>query len=87
MQRRARTNQELERVEHRNDDGHDESSLVGTACNLNRHNAYRVSGSHRLNPPGISRHCVLMWFKLILIICVASDVFSERGTVDSSGYL
>jgi hypothetical protein len=29
-------------------DGHDESSLLGMACNLNRHKAYRVSGSHNL---------------------------------------
>ena len=34
MQHRARTNQKLERVEHRNDDGHDESRLLGIACNL-----------------------------------------------------
>jgi len=32
----------------RNEDRHsDESSLFGTACNLDGHKAYRVSGSHR----------------------------------------
>ena len=46
MHHRAGTNQEWERVEHRNDDGHTEPSLFGTACNLNRHKAYSVPGSH-----------------------------------------
>ena len=46
MQRRARTNQEPERVEQRDHDGHDESNLVGMACKLNRLKTYRVSGSH-----------------------------------------
>ena len=36
-----------ERIAAGGDDGHDESSLFGMACNLNRHNTYRVSGSHR----------------------------------------
>jgi len=32
----------------RNEDRHsDESILFGTACNLDGHKAYRVSGSHR----------------------------------------
>ena len=35
-------------MEQRNNDGHDESSLIGMACNLNRHKAYRVSGGHTL---------------------------------------
>jgi len=30
---------EPKRVEYRNDDGHDESSLIGPARNLNRHKA------------------------------------------------
>jgi hypothetical protein len=46
VQCRARTNQETKRVEKRDDDGHDESSVFGTACNLNRHKAYRVLGRH-----------------------------------------
>jgi len=46
MQHRTRTNQELERAEQRNNDGHDESSLFGTASNLDRHKVYSVSGSH-----------------------------------------
>jgi hypothetical protein len=46
VQRRARTNQEPQRLEQRNDDTHDESSLFGMACRLNRRNMYRVSGSH-----------------------------------------
>jgi hypothetical protein len=46
VQRRARTNQEPQRLEQRNDDKHDESSLFGMACRLNRRNMYRVSGSH-----------------------------------------
>jgi hypothetical protein len=35
-------------VEKRDDDGHDESSVFGTACNLNRHKAYRVLGRHTI---------------------------------------
>jgi len=46
VQSRARTDQQPERVEERNDEGHDEPSLFGTACNLNRHKAYRVFARH-----------------------------------------
>ena len=46
VQSRARTDQQPERVEERNDEGPDEPSLFGTACNLNRHKAYRVFGRH-----------------------------------------
>jgi hypothetical protein len=45
-ERRARLNQDPKRVEQRNDDKHDESSLFGTASNLNRRNAYAVFDSH-----------------------------------------
>ena len=44
----ARTNQEPERMEQRNNDGHEESSLIGMACTLTRHKAYQVSGSYTL---------------------------------------
>jgi len=42
----VRTDQQPERVQERNDDGHDESSLFGSACNLNRDKTYRVFGRH-----------------------------------------
>ena len=35
MQRGARLDDTSQRVEQRNDDGHDEPNLFGTACNLN----------------------------------------------------
>ena len=35
-------------MEQRDNDGTHASSLCETACNLNRHNTYRVSGRHRL---------------------------------------
>jgi hypothetical protein len=40
--RRTRTNQERQRLEQRNDDKHDESSLFGMACRLHRRNMLRV---------------------------------------------
>jgi len=48
MQSCARTDQQPERVEDRNNDGHDGSSLFRAPHNLNRHKAYRVFGRHRL---------------------------------------
>ena len=39
--------QEPERVEQRDNDGHDEPRLFGTVCNLNGHKAYRVVGRHK----------------------------------------
>ena len=46
MQHRPRTNQELKRMQQGSDGGHDELSLFGMACNLNRRKAYSVSGSY-----------------------------------------
>ncbi len=54
MQHRPRTNQELKRMQQGSDDGHDELSLFGMACNLNRRKAYSVSGSHNTGP---IEHC------------------------------
>ena len=42
LQCRVRTNEEPKRVEHRNDVGHDEPSLFGTASSLSRHKTYPV---------------------------------------------
>jgi hypothetical protein len=46
VQRRARTNQEPQRLAQRNDDKLDDSSLFKMACKLNRRNMCGVSGSH-----------------------------------------
>jgi hypothetical protein len=53
IQCRVRTNEEPKRVEHRNDVGHDEPSLFGTASSLSRHKRYPVFvGTRALKKPG-----------------------------------
>jgi hypothetical protein len=45
-QRRARTNHERERMDQPNDDGHDDSSVVGIGCKLKSTQAVRSFGGH-----------------------------------------
>jgi hypothetical protein len=47
VQRRARPDEDPKRVEQRNEDGHHDSRLSENSRNLNRSNAYGISGSHR----------------------------------------